>query len=42
MVAHQHQIINDTTSRLVDKTNEFTAKEGELMANSAEIHHLNE
>lgn len=41
-VKNQAQVVETTSNRLVDKSNELTQKDSELMAASAEIHHLND
>ena len=39
---NQSQVVENTSNRLIDKSNELTQKDGELMAATAEIHHLND
>jgi len=41
-VKNQVQVVETTSNRLVDKSNELTQKDAELMAATAEIHHLND
>lgn len=41
-VKNQAQVVETTGNRLVDKSNELTQKDAELMAATAEIHHLND
>lgn len=41
-VKNQHQVVETTSNRLIEKSNELTQKDGELMAATAEIHHLND
>lgn len=41
-VKNQLQVVETTSNRLIDKSNELTQKDAEMMAATAEIHHLND